>query len=89
MTEGYAIDVPITVLAEAEVLAFDQRRYADAYRLRHMKTRLLKGPEFQISDDTRLKICSWKLAQDSAVLDEVLSGQDRLSVVELAGLGLS
>lgn len=89
LTDGYAIDVPIALLAEAEVLAFDQRRYADAYRLRHLKTRLLNGPEFQIPDDTRLKVCSWKLAQDSAVLDEALATRQQLSVVELAGLGLS
>lgn len=89
LAEGYAIDIPIALLAEAETFAFDKRRYADAYRLRHLKTRLFNGPKFQISDATRLKVCSWQLAQDSSVLDEALAARHRMTVVEVAGLGVS
>lgn len=87
LTAGYSIDVFVELLAEAEVAAFDKRRYDDAYRLRHLKTRLLNGPEFQIPNATRLKICSWKCAGDNAVLDEAFASRHQLSVIDLAGLG--
>nr|VFJ56568.1 MAG: hypothetical protein BECKFW1821A_GA0114235_106212 [Candidatus Kentron sp. FW] len=89
LIDGYPIDTLTALLTEAEEIAFNLRRYADAYRLRHLKTRLLNGMDFQISDATRLKVCSWKLTQDTSVLDEAVSVQGRLSVVELAGLGVS
>jgi len=89
LSEGYPFDMPIDLLAEAEVAAFDRQHYADAYRLRHLKTRILNGPEFQIPNATRLKVCSWKCAGDNAVLDEAFASRHQLSVVDLAGLGLS
>jgi hypothetical protein len=89
LATGYSVDVPIDLLAEAEVSAFDRRRYADAYRLRHLKTRLLNGPEFQIPDATRLKVCSWKCADDGAVLNEAFASRHQLPVVDLAGLGVA
>lgn len=87
LTEGYPIDVLVDLFAEAEVAAFDRQRYDDAYRLRHLKTRLLNGPEFQIPNATHLKICSWKCADDIAVLNEAYASRHQLTVVDMAGLG--
>ncbi len=89
LTAGYPIDVLVDLFAEAEESAFERRRYDDAYRLRHLKTRLINGPEFQISNATRLKICSWKCADDGAVLDETFASRHQLTVVDMAGLGQS
>lgn len=87
LATGYPTDAIIEILTEAEEAAFDLRRYADAYRLRHLKTRILNGPEFQIPDATRLKICSWKCADDGSVLDEAFASRDQLSIVEVTALG--
>ena len=84
---GYPIDVLVDLLAEAEVSAFDRRRYDDAYRLRHLKTRLLNGPKFQIPDAIRLKVCSWKCVDDGAVLDEALCIETSITSFDMAGLG--
>ena len=87
LTDGYPVDTFTMLLTEAEEIAFDRHRYTNAYRLRHLKTRLLNDPNFQISDAVRLKVCSWELA-NSSVLDELIATQHRLSFVELAGLGV-
>ncbi|MDH4982168.1 hypothetical protein [Hyphomicrobium sp. D-2] len=45
---GWPIDQMVTVLSEAEIVAFDRMDLARASELRHLKTRLLNGPTFQM-----------------------------------------
>jgi hypothetical protein len=86
LVAGYSTNVPIKLLAQAEEIAFEGHQYADAIRLRHLKTRLLNGPDFQLGDSVRLRVCSWKLISDQSVVDEVVSSIHQLSTNELAGL---
>jgi len=89
LTDGYPIETPIELIAEAEAISFDNRQYPIANRLRHLKTRLLNGPEFQVEDVLRLKRCSWRLSRDEAVLTEAYASRAQLQPVELAVLGQS
>lgn len=77
------------LLANAEEHAVQRIRYADAYRLRHLKTRLLNSLSYQLMDEdaARLRACTWTLAPDDGVIDEAFASRHETSVAEVAALG--
>jgi hypothetical protein len=86
--EGYPTTLFEDLLEEAEECAVQAVRYADAYRLRHLKTRLLNSLEFQLIgvDAARLQACTWTLAPDQGVLDERVASRHDGSVSALTAL---
>lgn len=86
--EGYPTILFEDLLEEAEEYAIQAVRYADGYRLRHLKTRLLNSLEFQLVgvDAARLQACTWTLASDQGVLDERVASRHDGSVSALAAL---
>lgn len=91
LQEGYPTELFENLLAEAEECAVQRALYADAYRLRHLKTRLQNSLSYQLhgADAARLKACIWALAPDSSVIEEAIASRHELSTVDTASLGLA
>lgn len=89
LQEGYPTELFEDLLTNAEEHAVQRVRYADAYRLRHLKTRLLNSLSYQLMDEdaARLKACTWVLAPDDGVIDEAFASRHETSVAEVAALG--
>jgi len=71
------------LLNEAETYAFEERKYAEAYRHRALKTRLLNGPEFQTWDRPSLDIFSL-IKADQLTLDDKASSTHDASSIQLS-----
>lgn len=84
---GMPIDACIRLLSEAETYAFDERKYAEAYRHRHLKTRLINGPEFQNWDSISLETLS-VVGADTHALNEILSRENEYSPLKLSMLSI-
>lgn len=91
LQEGYPTDLFENLLDEAEEQAVQLTQYAEAYRLRHLKHRLLNSLSYQLmgEDAARLKACTWTLAPDSNVIDEAFASRHETAVVDVAALGLA
>ncbi|MDR7299522.1 hypothetical protein J2X16_004892 [Pelomonas aquatica] len=91
LREGYPTTLFEDLLGNAEEHAVQLVRYADAYRLRHLKYRLLNSLSYQLmdSDAARLQGCTWALAPDDAVIDEAFASRHESSVAETLALGLA
>lgn len=91
LQEGYPTDLFENLLDEAEEQAVQRTQYADAYRLRHLKHRLLNSLSYQLmgEDAARLKACTWTLASDGSVIDEAFASRHEMAIVDVAALGLS
>ncbi|PCQ35877.1 ATP-binding protein [Providencia rettgeri] len=80
---GMPVKSCIRLLSEAETYAFQNLEYAEAYRHRALKTRLINGPEFQTWDSTNLETFSLIIA-DQPSLNEIISGQNEYSPIKLS-----
>ncbi|WP_185735829.1 NACHT domain-containing protein [Burkholderia cepacia] len=91
LQEGYPTELFEGLLGEAEVHAIERAQYADAYRLRHLKTRLLNSLSYQLSgaDAARLKACTWTLAADVSVIEEAVASRHEMPTVDMAALSLA
>ncbi|GAB6146114.1 ATP-binding protein [Desulfocicer niacini] len=88
LIEGFPVKTCIRLLSEAEIYAFDELNFAEAYKHRALKTRLFNGPEFQIWDAPNLEIFSFALASELAISQEI-SLQNEYSPTKLAILAIS
>ena len=88
LVEGYDPQIFIDLLTQAETIAFKERQYAEAYKHRSIKTRLLNGPEYQPTDFNQLKIIFLTTAPQSAI-NELISLHHQLSVADLAILSIA
>lgn len=91
LQEGYPTHLFETLLEDAEEQAVQKIRYSDAYRLRHLKYRLLNSVSHQLIGENaaRLKACTWTLAPDVNVIDEAFASRHETSEVDIAALGLA
>ncbi|HIF9152450.1 TPA: ATP-binding protein [Photobacterium damselae] len=85
---GMPVKSCIRLLSEAETYAFQDLEYAEAYRHRALKTRLINGPEFQTWDYPNLEILSLILS-DQPSLNEIISGQSEYSPTKLSILAIA
>jgi hypothetical protein len=83
LVTGMPITSCIRLLSEAETYAFEELQYAEAYRHRALKARLINGPEFQTWNSTNLNTLSLVLA-DELSLNEIISGQNGYSPTKLS-----
>ncbi|WP_345985737.1 AAA family ATPase [Sulfurimonas sp. HSL-1656] len=87
-SEGYSLQMLIRLLENAENIAFKEFHYAEAYRHRVLKTRLLNGPEFQIWDYPTLEMLSLYNASASIIDLELSLYRDftpkRLAILSIA-----
>ncbi|MCW8208977.1 ATP-binding protein [Verminephrobacter aporrectodeae subsp. tuberculatae] len=91
LQEGYPGELFESLFCDAEEHAIQRMQYADAYRLRHLKHRLLDNPEYKLlrADTARLKACTWTLAPDASVIDEAIASRHEASIVDLTALSLA
>lgn len=89
LDEGYPPEFLRLLLPDAEERAMSASRWADAYRLRHLKSRLDNGVSYQLTevDAARLKSCTWRLAPSSGVIAEAIASRHETSILEVAALG--
>ncbi|GGG05883.1 hypothetical protein GCM10010995_24250 [Cysteiniphilum litorale] len=88
LTIGMPVRSCIRLLSEAETYAFQEPNYAEAYRHRALKIRLINGPKFQISNSANLEILSLLIADDQS-LNEIISGQNECSSTKLSILAIA
>lgn len=88
LVEGYDPQIFIDLLTQAETVAFKERQYAEAYKHRSIKTRLLNGPQYQLTDFNQLKTIFLTTAPQSAI-NELISLHHQLSVADLAILSIA
>lgn len=88
LVNGMPIKSCIRLLSEAETYAFDALEYAEAYKHRELKTRLINGPEFQIWDPINLEVLSLVSSTEPA-LNEIISGKNEYSPVKLSILAIA
>lgn len=88
LVEGYDPQIFIDLLTQAETVAFKERQYAEAYKHRSIKTRLLNGPQYQPTDFNQLKIIFLTTAPQSAI-NELISLRHQLSVADLGILSIA
>ncbi|MDR0066935.1 hypothetical protein RFX60_06385, partial [Acinetobacter sp. 11520] len=88
LIEGYDPQVFIDLLTQAETIAFEELQYAEAYKHRSIKTRLINGPQFQLSDFNKLNIILLTTAPLSAI-NELISLHHQLSVADLGILSIA
>jgi len=91
LQEGYPKELFEALLSEAEEHAIQRAQYADAYRLRHLKTRLFNSLSYQLfgAEAARLKACTWALAPDAGVVEEAIASRHEMSTVDVAALGMA
>lgn len=80
---GLPVQTCIRLLSEAETYAFQEQQYAEAYRHRELKTRLINGPVFQSWDLSNLEVLSL-VGADELSLNEIISNQNEHSPIKLS-----
>lgn len=75
------------ILGRAEEIAFSNGDFADAIRIRWLKTRVYNGPQFQVDDYERLHACALQLTDDEYPLKTLASGLQTASIDRLHLLG--
>ena len=88
LVEGYDPQIFIDLLTQAETIAFEEQQYAEAYKHRSIKVRLLHGPQYQLIDFNQLKIIFLTTAPQSAI-NELISLHHQLSVADLAVVSIA
>lgn len=91
LEEGYPESLFDTLLSEALIAALDTAEFADAYRLAHLKDRMVDGSEFQMQNDDLARLISFTLAltTEDSVVREAVASRHETDILRLAALGLA
>jgi NACHT domain len=91
LEEGFPESLFETLLTDAMVAALDTSRCADAFRLQHLKARMVDGSQFQMQDDDKARLVSFTLAltADASVVREAVSSRHETDILRVAALGLA
>ena len=91
LEEGYPESLFDTLLSEAMVAALDTNAFADAYRLEHLRARMVRGSEFQMQDDDMARLVSFtlRLTADDGVVREAVASRHETDILRVAALGLA
>lgn len=91
LEEGFSESLFDTLLSDSLIAALDTAKFADAYRLAHLKDRMVGGSEFQMqsSDKAWLTSFTWTLSTEESVIREAFATRHEADVLELAALGLA
>ncbi len=89
LVSGMPVKNYIRLLSEAETYAFNECNYAETYRHRALKNRLINGPGSQVWDGdlTKLEILS-TINADIHGLNEILSRENEYSSIKLSILSI-
>jgi len=91
LEEGYPQSLFNTLIADAVAAALDRAEFAQAYRLQHLKARMVEGSQYQMSDEDMARLVSytWTLAPDDGVLREAFASRHETDINLVAALGLA
>ncbi len=91
LEEGYPESLFDTLLSEALVVALETNAFADAYRLEHLKARMVGGSEFQMQNDDMARLVSFTLTltADDGVVREAVALRHETDILRVAALGLA
>lgn len=87
LVRAYPRDQVDTILGSAEEIAFSNGDFANAIRIRWLKTRVHNGPQFQIDDYKLLHACALQLTDDEYPLKMLASSLQTASIDRLRLLG--
>jgi len=91
LEEGYPESLFDTLLTDALVAALDTGEFAEAYRLEHLKARMVGGSQFQMQDDDMARLVSFTLtlAAEESVVREAVASRHEADILQVAALGLA
>ena len=91
LEEGYPESLFDTLLSEALVAALKVTEFADAYRLAHLKDRMVGGSEFQMQNDDLARLISFTLtlAAEEGVVQEAIASRHETNILRVTALGLA
>ena len=91
LEEGYPESLFDTLLSDALVAALDTNEFAQAYRLEHLRARMVGGSQYQIPDDDMARLVSFTLSltADDGVVREAVASRHEADLLRLAALGLA
>jgi hypothetical protein len=91
LEEGYPESLFDTLLSDALVAALDTNEFADAYRLEHLKARMVGGSQFQMQNDDMARLISFTLTltADEGVVREAVASRHEADILRVAALGLA
>lgn len=91
LEEGYPESLFDALLSEALVAALKTNAFAEAYRLEHLKTRMVGGSEYQMQRDDMARLVSFTLtlAADDGVVREAVALRHETDILRVAALGLA
>lgn len=87
LAAAYPRDQVEAILGRAEETAFGNGDFANAIRLRWLKTRVYNGPQFQVDDYERLHACALQLTGDEYPLKTLASSLQTAGIDRLHLLG--
>lgn len=87
LATAYPRDQVEAILERAEEIAFSNGDFADAIRMRWLKTRVYNGPQFQVDDYERLYACALQLTDDEYPLKMLAAGLQTASIDRLHLIG--
>lgn len=87
LAKAYPRDQIEAILGRSEEIAFSNGDFANAIRIRWLKTRVYNGPQFQVDDYALLHACALQLTDDEYPLKTLASGLQTASVDRLHLLG--
>lgn len=91
LEEGYPQSLFDTLITDAVAAALDRAEFAQAYRLQHLRARMVEGSRYQMSDEDMARLASytWTLASDDGVLREAIASRHETDIKLVAALGLA
>lgn len=91
LEEGYPESLFDTLLSDALVAALDTNEFAEAYRLEHLKSRMVGGSQFQMQNDDMARLISFTLilTAEEGVVREAVASRHEADILRLAALGLA
>ena len=90
LEEGYPESLFDTLLSDAIVAAIETTMFADAYRLQHLKFRMVDGSTYQMQNDDLARIISLTMTlADERVLLESVASRHEMDILHIAALGLA
>jgi hypothetical protein len=91
LEEGYPQSLFDTLITDAVAAALDRAEFAQAYRLQHLKARMVEGSQYQMPDEDMARLVSytWTLAPDDGVIREAVASRHETDIKLVAALGLA
>lgn len=91
LEEGYPESLFETLLSDALVAALDTDEFAEAYRLEHLRTRMVGGSQYQMQNDDMARLISFTLTltPDEGVVREAVASRHEADILRVAALGLA